>query len=71
MILSESIGTFTQTICINGNKVNIQIILNGTPQYFEDINTLIDTREKVSFIDKFGKQHEFFKHRNWTCTSCL
>lgn len=65
MILSQSIGNYSQTIRI-GYKNEVEVKRNGQELFKGEATHIIDNGNKLSFKDKNGKQHDFVKYVTYT-----
>ena len=61
MILSETIGHYSQTIRI-GRKKEVKIRVDDKEVFSGEATHIIDTGNKLSFKDKSGNHHEFVKY---------
>lgn len=61
MILSETIGNYSQTIRI-GRKNEVEVRVDGKGVFDGEATHIIDTGDRLSFKDKNGNLHEFVKY---------
>jgi hypothetical protein len=60
MILSETIGSYSQTIKI-GCKNEVEVYKDGKELFKGEATLIIDNSYKLSFKDKEGRKYEFLK----------
>lgn len=62
MILSQSIGSYSQTIRIkNVGDNEVEVRRDGQELFNGAATHIIDNHNKLTFKDKTGKQYEFIK----------
>lgn len=61
MILSETIGNYSQTIRI-GYRNEVEVTKNGKVLFKGEATYIVDTRNILSFKDKEGIKYEFVKY---------
>jgi hypothetical protein len=67
MILSETIGNYSQTIRLNSIGENeIRIERDNEVLYEGVARHIIDVGDKISFKDGNNKQHEYIKYATMT-----
>ena len=63
MILSQSIGSYSQTIRVNrcGGNNEVEVRREGIELYDGVASHIVDEHNKLRFKDVDGKQHEYIK----------
>jgi hypothetical protein len=66
MILSQSIGDYSQTIRIGQNTNHVEVKRQGVELFNGEAIHIVDKRDTLSFKDPEGKQYDFVKYHVYT-----
>lgn len=66
MIISESIGSYSQTIKV-GHKNEVEVRRDGKELFKGEATHIVDIGNKLTFKDKDGKEYAFVKYAIYTC----